>query len=594
MPRFKLHLFLVILLPLCAVAEISVTARFNPPRIALGDRSQYLVEIRETSGTGTPSVGRVTSLPIPESGGLELKNGRTSSSQQTNIFNGNAEYSVTQSLIIDAQAQSEGTYRIPSYAFEYKGQRLEAPEARLEVVARDADAGPTRDELIFLRADLPDELYIGQKITFQLRLYIDESVSLDGLNGFDRRADGFTSSELPDDPKQGTQILNGRQYRILSWPMTLTPIQTGPQGLSFELSVSARLPSKNNRDPFGRSPFGRSMFDDFFGRSEQFNVYNDTEGINILPLPIEEQPDSFSGAIGDFSIAVTSDSQQGKVGEPIMLSLELNGSGNFDRINGPKLPESAAWRSYEPESKFETSDEMELRGSKRFDYVLIPQLPGQLELPEVAFSYFNPASKSYVTLDSPALKIQVEPSINIPQVAQSGPAPQQPSGEPIDLSRSLTTEEALTTLDYQPTSGRKVETLRASDPAFLTKSISLAAGIIIGCLILHLRKRKQNDPLFQLRRAARAQAKEALNNARSANSSGETDTFYKEAQLAVRQSITASTGQNCTAGGVDQLADYLKNHGVSHQTITDLHALFREADAFRFGGNRADVHHAAT
>ena len=49
------------------------------------------------------------------------------------------------------------------------------------------------------------------------------------------------------------------------------------------------------------------MFEDFFGRSEQFNVYTDAEGINVLPLPVEGQPDSFSGAIGDFSIAVTSD-----------------------------------------------------------------------------------------------------------------------------------------------------------------------------------------------------------------------------------------------------------------------------------------------
>ena len=91
------------------IAEISVKARFNPPRIALGDRAQYLVEVKETSSTGTPSVERITSLPILESGGLELKNGRTSSSQQTNIFNGRAEYSVTQSLVIDAEAPNEET-----------------------------------------------------------------------------------------------------------------------------------------------------------------------------------------------------------------------------------------------------------------------------------------------------------------------------------------------------------------------------------------------------------------------------------------------------------------------------------------------------
>ena len=241
------------------------------------------------------------------------------------------------------------------------------------------------------------------------------------------------------------------------------------------------------------------MFEDFFGRSEQFNVYTDAEGINVLPLPVEGQPDSFSGAIGDFSIAVTSDSQKGKVGEPIMLSLELNGTGNFDRINGPKLPENGAWRSYEPESKLETVDDLELRGRKRFDYVLIPQLAGPLELPEVAFSYFNPNTKSYVTLDSPPLKIQVERSVNTSPPTIAGQLPAQPPGEPIDLTRSLTAEEALTTLDYQPKSGRSVETLSVRDPAFLCKTTGLLAAITIACVLLHLHRRNHADPLYQLK-----------------------------------------------------------------------------------------------
>ena len=236
--------FYISLLWLCALsasAEISVTAIFNPPRVALGDQAQYVVEITETDTKRQPEIERVTSLPIPQSGGLELTNGRTGSSQETRIINGAREYSVTQQLIIDTNAPRVGSFILPSYVFQYKGQTLRVPEATLQVVERAADAVPSIDELIFLKADTPDQLYIGQTTSLQLKLYIAQSVRLSALNSFDRSADGFTISELPDS-EETSEIVNGRSYRVLNWTLTITPIQTGVQDLNFQFTVSASLP----------------------------------------------------------------------------------------------------------------------------------------------------------------------------------------------------------------------------------------------------------------------------------------------------------------------------------------------------------------
>ncbi|MEC8209726.1 MAG: BatD family protein, partial [Verrucomicrobiota bacterium] len=159
MHRFKFTLvFFPWLLALSTSAEISVTAIFNPPRVARGDKAQYILEIKETSTSQQPEIEQVTSLPIPQSDDLELTNGRTATSQQTSIINGAREYSVTQQLIIDADAPRIGAYTLPSYVFQYKRQTLRAPAATLQVVERAADAGPTAGELIFLKADAPDQL----------------------------------------------------------------------------------------------------------------------------------------------------------------------------------------------------------------------------------------------------------------------------------------------------------------------------------------------------------------------------------------------------------------------------------------------------
>ena len=247
MHRFKFTLALFsYLFALSTGAEINVTAIFNPPRVALGDKAQYVIEIKETDTSRKPEIESVTSLPIPQSGGLELTNGRTGTSQQTSIINGEREYSVTQQLIIDADAPRVGTFTLPSYVFQYKEQTLRAPSATLQVVERGADAGPTTDELIFLKADAPDQLYIGQTTAIQLKLYISQNIRLSGLNNFDRSADGFTISELPDS-QETSEVFNGRSYRVLNWTLTITPIQTGPQDLNFQFTVSASLPGQNNR-----------------------------------------------------------------------------------------------------------------------------------------------------------------------------------------------------------------------------------------------------------------------------------------------------------------------------------------------------------
>ena len=95
MHRFKFTLLLLPwLLALSTSAEISVTAIFNPPRVTLGDKAQYVLEIKETSTSEQPEIERVTSLTIPQIGGLELNKNlryRDYANSLINI-NGTSEY----------------------------------------------------------------------------------------------------------------------------------------------------------------------------------------------------------------------------------------------------------------------------------------------------------------------------------------------------------------------------------------------------------------------------------------------------------------------------------------------------------------------
>lgn len=573
------------LLLLPASAEIIVTATFSPPRIAMGDRAQYVVEIKETSEQQQPEVERVTSLPIPQTGGLQLMNGRTSSSQQTSIINGAAEFSVTQQLIIDAKPPNLGTFTIPSYTFQYKGQTFRAPAATLSVLERPADAEPATDELIFLQTDTPKQLYVGQTTPILLKLYVSENVSLSGLNSFDRKADGFTISELPDS-QESTETHKGRRYRVLTWPLTITPIQTGAQDLNFQFTVSAQVPGQINtrRDPFGRQGFGSSIFDDLFGRTERFTVYTEPTQVEVLPLPAADRPVSFTGAIGEFAMQVYTDRQNTQAGEPIMLSVEISGRGNFDRISGPIVPESKDWRSYAPESKFQPrAADNSLRGTKRFDYIIIPNKAGKLEIPAIEFAYFEPETKGYTRLNAPPIPIEVSPS---DQPLRTSTTPKQaPSTRDVvalPLQKELSMEEALLTLNYQPKANRRGSPNPFRESRFWLLNTASALVLISLSLWLHRQRRLAEDPAFASQVLAKRAGSEAAKAAKKADNA---EVFYAHAQSAVRLALTARTRNNLRTANGNELATFMQSQGVASQAVDATRQLFAEADALRFAGN---------
>lgn len=558
-------------------AEIRVHTRFEPPRVAVGSTSKYIVEIIETDNSIKPVVEPVTRLPIPSTGGLNLRNGRTSSSQSTKIINGARSYNSTQQLIIDAVAPESGSFSIPEFIFEYKGARLQAPSATLEVVARSADATPTIDELIFLKTDAPNQLYVGETTPITLKLYLSSTVQLRGLNAFERTADGFTISDLPEESDETIEMLNGRRYRVYSWPLIITPISSGQQDLNFQFTLSAQMPDQRNATP---SPFGQSIFDNFFGRTERFNVYTEPTQIDVRRLPAEGRPDSFSGAIGMFNMQVTADSDSTRVGEPIMLSLKISGQGNFDRIKSPDMPATSDWRNYEPEAAFDQDSSNPRKGVKRFDYVFIPEKSGTLNLPAVSFSFFDPTIQEYVELTSPALTVQVAPSERL--MSPLTP-PQQTTVETapaIQLIKQLNPDEMLVTLDYRPRKGRLIEPDLLRSSWFYT--LNIAGVLVLGASTFWCYRRKcdRQNPDFALIQTAKQALKATLKQA----GSNDAVTFYRSAQQAIRLATTVRVKCDLRAANLEQLESQFQRIGLTESIITDTRQLFNAADAHRFSG----------
>ena len=570
----------------CLHADIEVLARFEPSRIAVGNTSKYIVEVIDSrSDAYYSSTEQISSLPVPPVDGIILRNGQTSVSQQASFKNGRSEYNVTQQIIIDAIPSKTGNYTIPSYTFEHTGTHLQVPAATLTVVERSANAAPTSNELIFLTLESPEKLYVGQTKPTTLKLHVANNVRL-GDYVIEPDADGFITTGGPpeEQPIESVEIVNGRRYRVLSWLLTITPIRSGKQDLNFQSTLIAQFPNQRRSR---NSPFGRSIFDDFFNRTERVNVDTKTVQVDVLPLPKAGQPESFSGAIGQFNIGVSADAESTRVSEPIMLSLKLIGQGNFSRIQGPELSEVEGWRSYPPESAFEADASSELKGTKRFDYIFVPEKAGTLELPEVSFSFFDPDVEEYVELSSPAIAIEVAPS-NIsaaPPPTLSNSRTESATSPTDNQTKSLTAEERLLTLDYQPTASSKLPTGSILTPRFYWLNGGFLAIVVIAALWNYRRSAVRQSPHYALVQSAREELKAAL----SQTQSNDADTFFSNAQKAVRLAATIRTKSNLRAADFLKLEAHFKQTGLTQTVIEQARALFQAAEAYQFSGHHPTV-----
>lgn len=563
------------------LAGLSVKTRFSQPRVALGNPVQYIVEITASDSAAQPKLQPITSLPIPLADGLELRNGRNSSSSQTRIVNGKTEYRITQSAIIDVVPPSTGSFTIAAYQIEIDGQTLTAPAATLQVVENPADAAPTVNELAFLEVESPDKLYLGQSADLKLRLHIAENVRLSGIGNFESQADGFSMDQDPNKYNEDRILRDGREYRVLTWDINATALTAGPQSLDFQIEVSARMPGSSRSS--SRSPFGRSLFDDFFEPAQRFPVYG-KHTIEVLPLPEENRSPAFDGAVGKFSMEVFTDLQETTVGEPIMYSIRLAGEGNFDRIQAPELADSPDWKLYSPQAVQEESGEDGSAATKRFDYVMTPARAGSLKTPAVQFAYFDPARAAYVLLESPPIPVNVKPSDRayLPPAPVAGKADGEAENRPL-LSRPLTREEALTTLDYQPR--KRTASPDALHPfhskAFLALQTALLLLLSVAAILMRRHTVLNEDPRNALARAAQKASKQARAQALAATGAPE---FYKAALASVRHAATARTRQDQSNATYHELHALLPGPENNPQAVEALQTLCLGADALQFSG----------
>lgn len=357
-----------------------------------------------------------SNFQAPDFGNLTVLMGpSTSSSSSIQIINGQMSqtYNLTYTFVV--QATKEGNATIGPASVDVKRKTYSTSPVTIEVVKAQAatglsntPSGNTQNQAANEKnTDIPsDEIFVrilvdkkeayqGEPIAVTLKLFSKytvsglENLNLPSFNGFFKQ-----DIEIPDLNSLQRENVNGEIYLTgVLRKFVLYPQKSGNleiDSYTLDVLLQQRVNSRN-----------RSVFDDFFGPSYQTvkkRLVSNQPVIRVKPHP-DGKPESFTGAVGNFSIEAKTDKTEAKTDDAISYKITLSGTGNLKLIEltPPAFP--ADFEVYDPKvnSNFKNTTAGQ-NGSKSWEYLIIPRHDGQFTLPPLEFSFFDPASGKYKTL----------------------------------------------------------------------------------------------------------------------------------------------------------------------------------------------------
>ena len=132
------------------------------------------------------------------------------------------------------------------------------------------------------------------------------------------------------------------------------------------------------------------------------------------PLKLEVEPlpaaaGEFAGAVGRFKATATAEPLSLRLGEAATVRFKVEGVGNLKWVDrGPELVIEGA-RVFAPQVKSDLTARADgLAGTKTWEYVVVPETSGRLQVPSLPFAYFDPAEGRVVRAETAALALEVQ------------------------------------------------------------------------------------------------------------------------------------------------------------------------------------------
>lgn len=544
-------------------AQVSFVAKVSKKSLGINERLRVDFEMNEDGDNFVP----------PSFNGFNVVGGPNQSISNSWI-NGRRSYSKTYSYFL--APKSQGTFTINQATIEIEDQIYKTTPVKVTVTAavtkpKDGNnADYIANENVHLIAEVSNSNpYLNEAITVVYKLFVSNDVSITrGWQELDTpKFEDFWSQYIEEKGKQ--QIFEttykGKPYRyVILRKAVLYPQKTGEliiEPLTLDIPIDVQ---GNTRDIFGRRRMTRVNRTISAGKRT----------INVKALPIEGKPDNFTGAVGDFDFNVSTNKTSLDANEALELKIRVEGTGNLKLFNLPSLNLPSSLEVYEPVRDNKVA--INIKGMNGFindTYTVIPQFKGSYPIRPITFSYFDVKSKSYKTLSSDEIIIQVE----------NGPVPNQTTTIKENTSKENTIALTNDQFKYIKTSTKLIPINR---PVFFKSSLfwwlSGIPFLLIPVIILigNTRRKRLSDVEGKRFRRATKLAKKYLSEAKK--NLGKQEAFYDSLERALHNYLRAKLDIVTSEFSKEKITMLLLERKVEKGVVTDFVGLLKSCEFARY------------
>lgn len=425
------------------------------------------------------------------------------------------------------------------------------------------------DENIRLVAEISNSSpFLNEGLTVVYKLYFRNPISITDVQELESPSYGdFWSSKINIGRAQVNPRgrYKGEPFNEVVWQkVVLYPQKSGKLDLEpLTLNLSLTVPS-NRRDLFGRRIL----------RQGQKTITAGRRILNVKPLPLEGQPESFSGAVGEFDFDVILSKDELKASESFQAKIKVDGKGNLNLFKLPEINVPNTLEVYEPERSEKIKTTLTgTQGSIEENYTIVPQYQGKYPIPQIQFSFFNPKMKTYKTLSSQELIVDVYegPTSGIPSSNKTVGVSKTPLVISDSAFRFIQLDTKLNPI--------KTDSFWLSFRFWLLFS-SAFIFLILGYLINRFIIQKSEDSISTKQRLAEKLAKKYLSSAKKAF--GNQVQFYEALERALHNYLKAKLKIETSELSKAKIESLLKDKKVESDVAKKFILVFENCELARY------------
>lgn len=517
----------------------------------------------------------------------------TSTSSSVQIINGSVSRTNTQTFSYHLRAIKEGNFTIPQASVTVDRKRITSEPCEINVVASangnssysgkstgsTTQTSDTSKEVFLEAIPSKKKVYVGEQLMLTYRLFYTLPISQLSVSKAPSYS-GFWTKDVTDNKgslQQSSTMRDGVQYNVATLQeMVLFPQKAGTLTIEpLDITCLAQVRQQRNRSQ------GYDPFEDFFGDvlgTSYTNVRKDIKSqpitIEVEPLPTANRPNSFKGAVGQFTFTSKIDKNELKVNEAFTMTLTVSGKGNIELLELPHPVFPPDFEVYDPKITSSVKDNaLGISGSKKAEYIVIPRVSGDFNLEEIEFSYFNPNLGKYETLNSASQIISVSKGENTTgdgAIYTPGQADIKYLGKDILHINENDSKLSITGMMF------------FMSTAYIIIIIVMLA-IFIAAIIINRRRNKlnKNQVLVRNKQATKVAKKRllnAFNHLKANNQNG----FYEEFSQALWGYISDKLNIVRSQLSMDSVKEVMLNKNVDENIVNEFVELLNSCEFARF------------